>query len=132
MGIRSESGVYKILEDFLKKKGDEPQTCKDVFEKAKGIREFAESANRVSDFLGHMWRRGLLQRWHAPKTSTSLSRFAYTWKEDVEQDPVPVAAPPQLRAFSTKTGKPNCTITEEDNCVVLDFELFTITVQRKL
>ena len=77
---------------------------------------------------------GLLQRWYpTPKDLSQKARFAYTWKGEVEVAPLP-ASPPKIEKLNiirSSYTKPNVTITEDDNSVVLDFEQFTITVQRK-
>ena len=57
--IKSEAGIYKILEDLLRASGDTPLTCVDLYNDPK-VRKHATDANKVSDFLGHMWRLGLL------------------------------------------------------------------------
>ena len=78
--IRSTAEIYKVLEKHLRKAGDNPQTCVDLYEH-RDVQELVESANRVSDYLGHMWRRGVLQRYYAANT-TQRSRYAYTWIGD--------------------------------------------------
>lgn len=132
MAIKSKAGIYQILEDRLKATGSTPLTCVDLYDDAE-IAEHAANANKVSDFLGHMWRRGLLQRWYNPRDSTQKARFAYTWKDE---SPVVLTqtAPPkieQLNIIRNQYAKPHVTITEDDACITLDFEQFTITVQRK-
>ena len=96
------------------------------------IKAIVRDANRVSDYLGHMWRRGLLQRWYSPKDASQKSRFAYTWRVD-EEEPVPVASPKveRLNIIRNTYTKPKVTITEDDVSVTLDFEQFTITIHRK-
>lgn len=106
----NKSGIYQLLETRIRASKD-PLTCVDLYDFPE-IKEITRDANRVSDYLWHMWRRGLLQRWYSPQKSISQrARFAYTWQ--------------------TKYAKPNVTITEDDASVTLDFEQFTITVQRK-
>ena len=126
MAIKSEAGIYKILEDILRET-KVPLTCVDLYDRPE-VRKHARDTNKVSDFLGHMWRRGLLQRWYAAKDSTAKARFAYTW---LEQNEEPKKVERLLTAVQSRTHKPNCTITEGDNCVILDFDDFTITVQSK-
>lgn len=130
MAIKSEAGIYQVLEDAIRTSKDEPLTCVDLFELA-AVRKHAADANKVSDFLGHMWRRGLLQRWYAPKESRAKARYAYTWLEE-NTDPKP--AEPITRIVSSTAqhmSKPQVTITEEEQRVILDFPQFTIIVQRK-
>ena len=54
----NKSGIYQLLENRLKATGETPLTCGELYEFPE-IRELARDANRVSDYLGHMWRRGV-------------------------------------------------------------------------
>lgn len=127
--IKSQAEIYKLLEEHLRAAGDRPQTCVDLFGHA-DVQQYAESPNRVSDYLGHMWRRGLLQRWYAPKDVAQRSRYAYTWIETEDKGPEPVPSNVSLLT-AVASKKPNVTVTEGDAEVVLDFKEFTITVKRK-
>lgn len=126
MGIRSAAEIYTILEELLRKTGDNPLTCVDLFED-KRVASLVETPNRVSDYLGHMWRRGLIQRWYANET-TQRARYAYTWKEEKAKEPKKIEA---LSVVRNDSVKPHVTITEEDKRIVLDFPQFTIIVQSK-
>jgi hypothetical protein len=93
------------------------------------VRDNARSAEKVSDFLGHMWRRGLIQRWAVSKNSLDRARYAYSWIEETEAEkPRKIE---HLKIANTRLIKSNVTITEEHNRIVLDFELFTLIVQAK-
>lgn len=126
--IRSEAKIYQRLEELLRASGDDPQTCVDLFDDPQ-VKELAPNPNRVSDYLGHMWRRGLVQRWYASKDTAQRSRFAYTWIEQPDAPPEPVTrlTIPQ----KTASNKPNVVVTEDDGSITLDFKEFTITVKRK-
>lgn len=124
--IKSEAEIYQVLEDLLKAAGDNPQTCVDLFDSPR-VKELAEDPNRVSDYLGHMWRRNLVQRWYAPKDKTTRSRYAYTWIEPEPTEPEPVTRLTTVR----EQKKPNVTVTEGEGHVTLDFPEFTITIVRK-
>ena len=126
--MTSASGIYTILERLIKKAGDTPVTCLDLFDDP-DVKQYAKTSNRVSDFLGHMWRRGLLQRWTAANDLTTRARYAYTWKDSTPQKLDTPAVP--LKVIQNALSKPNVTITEEDSRIVLDFADFTITVQSK-
>ena len=88
--IKSEAEIYQILEELLQKAGDNPQTCVDLYDDPR-VKLLATNPNRVSDYLGHMWRRGLVQRWYASKELSQRSRYAYTWIEQTVAPPEPVA-----------------------------------------
>ena len=62
MQTADNQGIYAILEQLLRATS-EPLTCVDLFDRIPGVKRYAGAPNRISDYVGHMWRRGLLQRW---------------------------------------------------------------------
>lgn len=129
MAIKSEALIYKIIEKHLKAT-TEPQSCVDLWEHL-DVRQNAKSPEKVSDYLGLMWRRDLIQRWNTPVTSVSKSRYAYTWKANDEtlDRPTPVTSAPRL--VSTGHKKSNVTVTEDGDRLILDFDKFTMIIQAK-
>ena len=127
MAIKSDAEIYKLIEKYLKQ-SQAPQTCVALWENLE-IREHVVSADKLSDHLGLMWRRNLLQRWNAPKTSTDRSRYAYSWLDD------PTAALPKkidtLSVVTSTHRKSNVVITEDNDRIILDFDKFTLIVQAK-
>jgi hypothetical protein len=75
---RTEEGLYQALEEELKR-SDEPLSCIELFDRA-SIREHAASANRVSDYLGNLWRKGVVTRVAAPTGTNTRARWLYAWK----------------------------------------------------
>ncbi len=75
---RSEQGLYDALEEELKK-AHQPLSCVTLFDKP-SIRKHAASVNRVSDYLGNMWRKGMVVRLPAPREHDSRARWLYAWK----------------------------------------------------
>ena len=126
--IKSEAQIYQVLEELLRAAGSDPLTCVDLYDDPR-VKELVSSPNRVSDYLGHMWRRGVVQRWYASKESSQRSRYAYTWIEQPEEKPEPVTRLTVPRRPAPE--KPNVTVTEDDGSITLDFKEFTITVKRK-
>jgi hypothetical protein len=78
-----------------------------------------------------MWRKGLLQRWYAPKESRAKARYAYTWKPQDANAPSTQKIEALTLVGARYAAKPNVTITEDERSIVLDFPQFTITVQSK-
>lgn len=76
--IRSETGLYYALQEVLKA-AEQPMTCTELYD-IPLIRKYASSANRVSDYLGNMWRDNLLKREPATRTDFSSARWAYSWR----------------------------------------------------
>lgn len=131
--IKSDAEIYKELERVLRATGDTPITAVHIFEADAKVRELAVSANRLSDYLGHMWRRGVVQRYYAANDKTR-ARYAYTWKDEGVVTPQKLAAAKSTYLTSVKpatTGKSGVHITESEGTITLDFADFTITVQRK-
>ena len=147
--IRSAFGIYHVLETLLKETS-QPLTCVDLFDKP-DVRKFAESANRVSDYLGHMWRRELIDRVPAPKTANSQARWAYIWKGKLSQKPLELVKPnlppepvmekkpepkvevqvPTTPAQGTILSKPNIEISNNGELVTIDLPALTITIRTK-
>lgn len=93
---RTETNLYSAIEEVLRS-SKEPVTNVEVFE-VPSVQLYAESSNRVSDYLGNMWRKGLLLRYPAPRDGTSTARWMYKWKPQrpkkrVATNPIEAPAP---------------------------------------
>ena len=126
MAIKSENEIYKVIEKYLKE-SKAPLSSADLWERA-DVQANARSAEKVSDYLGLMWRRGIIQRYDAPATATSRARYAYSWLDEAEAPPTKVE---RLVPVHSTYKKSNVVITEEENRIVLDFDKFTLTIQAK-
>lgn len=122
--MKTESGLYDALKVILQE-ANEPLTCVRIWEDHQAVREYAKTANRVSDYLGGLWRKGLLLRLPAPRTDSDSSRWAYQWRKDL-REPDPIAFPTAI-----VLKKPGITISEDGNKIVLDLPHLTITIQTK-
>lgn len=136
MRIRDAFGIYHVLETQLKQ-ASKPLTCVDLFDHP-DVKKFADSVNRVSDYLGHMYRRGLLGREPAPKTTNSQARWGYFWKNRNEivavkaPTPEPVSSESALPAPIRKIlSKPNIEISDNGGVVYIDLPELTITIRTK-
>ena len=92
--IKHDNTLYEALETALKE-CKQPATCADLFMIPR-IRRLAESNNRVSDYLGNMWRKGQLLRYPAPKDASTAARWMYAWKPQIKRRgglPEPIEAP---------------------------------------
>ena len=125
--IKSQRDIYQLIESVLKE-SDRPMTCNDVWDASGPIRELEHDRgpNAISDYMGFMWRKGLLVRFPAPRTSTSLARYAYQWKTEETHKVValPGAAKPLV-------ARQNITITETKTGVVIELDNVSITVRTK-
>lgn len=129
MNTRNEEGLFGALESELKK-AKQPLDCVTLFEKA-SVRKYAQTANRVSDYLGHMWRKGLVLRLPAPRLENSRARWLYAWKG---RPPVEMPDMAQAIAFDERVERilstANMEITEEGDSIVITLPAITITVKR--
>lgn len=130
MAIKSEALIYKIIEEKLRA-SESPLTCVELWDFAE-VKKNAKSVEKVSDFLGLMWRRGLIQRWNVPSSSISKSRFGYTWvDQETEVKPLPSPSEKRLSVVKNSYKKTNVTVTEDGDRIILDFDHFTMIIQSK-
>jgi hypothetical protein len=90
---RNEGTLYEAIEVALRHH-KKPVSCVDLY-KLPAINLLAESSNRVSDYLGNMWRRGQLLRYPSD-SGTSSARWTYSWKGDTRKrsaDPIELSKP---------------------------------------
>jgi len=126
----SEDGLYPALEAALKK-ATEPVDAQAFFDMP-SIREHAPSANRVSDYLGNMWRKGLVTR--VPSSNpTSRSKWAYQWKGTKSKTllgniphEAPISYEPRILA-----DRPSMVITEEGSLITITYPNLVIQLRYK-
>lgn len=121
--------VVRALETELKK-AKEPLDCVALFEKA-SVRAHALTVNRVSDYLGNMWRKGQVLRLPAPKGDDRRSRWLYVWKGRP-----PIQKPTIDEALQRSTAqmilsKPNIEISEEGSVVTISLPNWSITIKQR-
>jgi hypothetical protein len=125
----NESGLFAALEKVLRDLG-EPLDCQRLFDMPE-IREHAASANRVSDYLGGLWRKGLVVRLPAAPESNSKARWAYQWKQDGR-----VTAPGSPErgidyAPRILADRPTILITEEGKTITIELPSLFIIIRPK-
>ena len=130
MNARNEEGLYGALEQELRA-SKEPLDCATLFDMM-SIREHAQSVNRVSDYLGNMWRKGQILRLPAPRLDNTRARWMYMWKPRSKTKPViDVAAAVE---YSPRVGallsRPHLEITEEGGAIVITMSRLTITIKQ--
>lgn len=118
----SEEGLYKALEKIMRGT-EQPMDCNQLYEHAE-VREHAASANRVSDYLGNMWRKGLLTR--VPSDGTTKARWSYLWKDSTP--PGLVGVLPTARLL---VERPTMIISEEGATIQIEMPDLTILVKQK-
>lgn len=119
-------GLFPILEAALKA-ASEPLDCQTLYDMPE-VQQHAASVNRVSDYLGGLWRKGLVVRLPAPKTSNSRARWMYEWKG---------GKGPKLHTHALEyaprvlADRPTCLITEEGNVITMEFPNLIISIRQK-
>lgn len=123
---RFATGIYAALEELLKA-SPVPLTCADLIDRPE-VKQWTTDANKISNCLGHMWRKQLLARHPAPASHLSMARFAYSWRGE----PVDVSRViPMPKQFVSETSKHRLEINQIPNGVVIESDTFTITVKLK-
>jgi hypothetical protein len=139
---RSEQGLFQALEQELKQ-SKEPMDCHMLFER-ESVRQFAQTVNRVSDYLGGLWRKGKVVRLAAPRVDNSRSRWMYQWKDTRRRHtndaalhvvaPTPASSKPEAAAVRMARPilqKQRIEITEDGEVVTIELPNATIVIRPK-
>lgn len=125
----NENGLFPALEEALKA-ADEPMDCQTLYDMPE-IRQHAASANRVSDYLGGLWRKGLVVRLPAPKADNSRSRWMYLWKG--AKGPKLHAKLEQAVEYTPRVlaDRPSVLITEEGSTITIELPNLMVVIRSK-
>lgn len=127
--MSDKNDLLSLLEDLLKE-ATEPKDCNELFDDER-VRQVAQSANRVSDYLGVMFRRGLVSRVPSDRSeANNRARWKYLWKgrplpawrKDVEV--IDYAPKPIL-------DRPNIYISEQGSNIVIQLPGLSITIKKE-
>ena len=128
--IRNENGLFNVLERELKRVAPEPRTCVELYDLPE-VRKLANSSNRVSDYLGNLWRKGKVVRIPAPRTETSAARWMYAWKAGEEVQGLEYSPNTVQVLGNTIMKRPNIEITENGNIITIDLPGLNIVIRTK-
>lgn len=120
----TDEGLFPALEAALKAAG-EPMDCQTLYDMP-SIKAHAASVNRVSDYLGGLWRKGRVVRLPAPKTDTSRSRWMYEWKGQKGPAIYGTEYTPRILA-----DRPALLITEAGSVITIDLPNLVISIRQK-
>lgn len=70
MAYSTEFGLFQVLEQVLKE-AEKPMTCNELFDDPR-VKEYAKTANRVSDYLGGLFRRRRALAWVIPEDVNTI------------------------------------------------------------
>lgn len=121
MPIQNEDGLYAALAQALKAH-KKPMDCHELYD-LPNVRKHAQSANRVSDYLGNMWRKGQLTR--TPSGGESRARWVYQWRVGNPETSAPA------RGAQVLVARPKLNITETADTITISLPDFDITITRK-
>lgn len=85
--LRHDTGLYHAICEVLKV-ADRPMTSTEIYD-IPSVRRYAPNSNRVSDYLGNLWRDRLLKREPAPRIDFSSARWAYSWRGQRKSSQIP-------------------------------------------
>lgn len=122
----TETGLFPALEAALKA-ASEPLDAQALYDMS-SVKEYAASVNRVSDYLGGLWRKGLVVRLPAPKNGSSRSRWSYEWKG---QKGPKIYDHAQEYTPRVLADRPSVLITEEGNVITMEFPNLIISIRQK-
>ena len=120
----NENGLFPVLESVLKA-AKIPMDCQTLYDMPV-VREHAASVNRVSDYLGGLWRKGLVIRLPAPRSENSRSRWMYEWKGHKGPAMHGIDYTPRILA-----DRPTVLITEEGNTITIELPNLLISIRQK-
>ncbi len=120
----AESGLFPALEKALRA-ATKPLDCNDLYEMP-SIKSKAASVNRVSDYLGSLWRKGRVVRLPDNDSNDRRSRWRYEWKGERLNTADSVAYEPRVLA-----DRPSMLITEEGNVVTIELANLVISIRQK-
>lgn len=137
MSVESVVGIYQVLAKLLKA-SPKPLTCVELIDFPE-VRKYAADTNKVSDYLGHMYRRGFLRRY--PSQGVGFARWAYSWKDPkIEPKIVTRHAQPKLGVVNAIVDKEvkrviaekaAVRVTEDGSDLVIDTMHFSIRIHQK-
>ena len=129
MNQKSEEGLFQVLEKILKA-ADQPMDCVEIYDSSAEVRDRAVNPNRVSDYLGNMWRKGQLLRLPAPRGEGKKARWLYAWKGKA---PAPKPDMSQAIEFDGTAhvvlNKPNIHIEDDGRTVLITLPGISITIK---
>lgn len=132
MNQQREDDLYGVLETILRG-SKEPLDCVQLFDRPE-VREHAATVNRVSDYLGNLWRKGKLLRLPAPRRDNSRAQWLYMWKPPSQRAKTPAPDVSQAVEFNPTVNsvlnRPHLSISEEGDTIVLTLPQLTITIKQ--
>ncbi|HOE41832.1 MAG TPA: hypothetical protein PLB25_09425 [Rhodoferax sp.] len=120
----SESGLIPALETALQA-ATTALDCAQLFDMPE-IKAHAASVTRVSDYLGNLWRRGLVERLRGAKKADGRTRWMYQWRGNRMPSAESIMYSPKVL-----TDRPSMLITEEGGIMTIEMANLVISIRQK-
>lgn len=124
MATNSETGLFPALEKILQA-ATTPLDCNQLYDMP-AIKTHAASVSRVSDYLGGLWRKGLVERLPAAKYSDGRSRWLYRWRVGRTPSPDGIVYAPRVLA-----DRPTMLVTDEGSVLTIELPNLLISIRQK-
>lgn len=126
----SESGLFAALEEVLKT-ADRPMDCHELFEDSR-VRAHAAHVNRVSDYLGNLWRKGNLTRLPTVR-GESRARWMYQWKDQRSTPQARRSAAAYLGGAGVEVlaHHPEVKVLQQGSDVIIDLPTVSVIIRSK-
>lgn len=119
----TDTGLYNVIEKILREKGV-AMDCVELFSFPE-VKVHADSVNRVSDYLGGLWRKKLVTR------LVSDNKNGHTrWKYQINEK-VPVGVQGITYAPKLLVDRPTLIISEEGKTMQIETPSLTILIKQK-
>lgn len=129
MTPEGHNDLFPAIEAALRA-ADEPLDCNQLFAMP-SIRDIAPSTNRVSDYLGILFRRGLVSRIASDRADGSKTRWKYIWRN--KEIPAVKQKAIKVVDFVPKAilDRPNIYIAEDGDHINIELPNLSITIKKK-
>lgn len=104
-----------------------PMTCNDMVA-LPAVKKLIDDPRRVSDYMGNLWRKGLIGRIPVAVTETSKARWAYHWKQPKPAKWIAAPVVPKKKDRQA-ASRPEVVITENPGSITIDLPTMRITIQ---
>lgn len=132
MTPEGHNDLFPALESALRA-ANKPLDCHELYEMPE-IKRIAPSANRVSDYLGVLYRRGVLSRVLSDREfrETKRARWSYLWR-DKSAPAWAETGDKEVLEFKPKSlvNRANVLITEDGGGIHIELPHMSITIKTK-
>ena len=122
--MKQPAHLFQALELALQE-ASRPLNCHDLFAFPE-VKRFATSPNRVSDYLGGLWRKGLVTRLPDSKSGDGRTRWRYQWKDGGKG-----LGESNVNKGQVVNDRPSVVISEDGMIVTIELPNIVISIRQK-